>query len=71
MIIHGQKKSEGIYALHVDGCDYIKRLVFRNDKIQVISDNQLYPMKECQDNEVHIHGRVIWYGRSIARNTFA
>lgn len=60
------QQSEGIYALHIDGTDYIKRLVFLGGKVQIISDNQVYPVKECEANEVHIHGRVIWFGRSLA-----
>ena len=52
--------GEGIYALRMDGCGYVKRLSHKPGKIVVISDNPKYePWEESDASEaLEIIGRV-------------
>ena len=52
--------GEGIYALRMDGCGYVKRLSHKPGKIVVISDNPKYePWEEPDASEaLEIIGRV-------------
>ena len=52
--------GEGIYALRMDGCGYVKRLSHKPGKIIVISDNPKYEMWEEPDasEALEIIGRV-------------
>lgn len=52
--------GEGIYALRMDGCGYVKRLAKRPGKLVVISDNPKYePWEEPDESQaVSIIGRV-------------
>lgn len=52
--------GEGIYALRMDGCGYVKRLAKKPGKLVVISDNPKYePWEEPDESQaVSIIGRV-------------
>ncbi|MCM1321631.1 MAG: LexA family transcriptional regulator [Bacteroides sp.] len=52
--------GEGIYALRMDGCGYIKRLARKPGKLVVISDNPKYETWEepAESETVSIIGRV-------------
>ncbi|MBZ0158424.1 MAG: helix-turn-helix transcriptional regulator [Alphaproteobacteria bacterium] len=62
----------GIYALWFRGDDEIsiKRLqiVYPSRKIMVFSDNkEKYPPFEIEAGDIHINGKIIWYGRELER----
>ncbi len=60
----------GIYAIHVDGEIMIKRLqlIFTTKKLMIISDNKdKYQPIEAETEQIHINGKVIWFGREIER----
>ncbi len=59
----------GIYAVAVDDTIMIKRLQpeYPNKKVQIISDNPKYKVMEAQIEQIHINGKVIWFGREIER----
>ena len=67
LVDHTQKGTkDGIYVLTLLGETYVKRLQFNHNKLMIISDNNLYPLREVNEqdeNECHIHGRVIWFAR--------
>lgn len=52
--------GEGIYALRMDGCGYVKRLARKPGKIVVISDNPKYETWEepAESEAINIIGRV-------------
>lgn len=52
--------GEGIYALRMDGCGYVKRLARKPGKIVVISDNPKYETWEepAESGAIDIIGRV-------------
>ncbi|MGI5093430.1 S24 family peptidase [Treponema socranskii] len=52
--------GEGIYALRMDGCGYVKRLARKPGKIVVISDNPKYQAWEepAESQAIDIIGRV-------------
>lgn len=52
--------GEGIYALRMDGCGYVKRLARKPGKIVVISDNPKYEAWEepAESQAIDIIGRV-------------
>lgn len=52
--------GEGIYALRMDGCGYVKRLARKPGKLVVISDNPKYETWEepAESQSVSIIGRI-------------
>jgi len=54
-------EREGIFALRIETTVWIKRisLNLRERLIQIISDNQFYPMKEIEENEIQTLGRAL------------
>jgi phage repressor protein C with HTH and peptisase S24 domain len=35
--------------------------------VQIISDNPKYKVMEAMIDQVHINGKVIWFGRDVER----
>lgn len=59
---------DGIYALENGDRIFIKRLALNpvTRRIRILSDSVAYPpINECAAAEIHIVGRVVWYGRSL------
>ncbi|MDR0501878.1 MAG: hypothetical protein LBH16_01005 [Treponema sp.] len=52
--------GEGIYALRMSGCGFVKRITKRPGKIVIISDNPKYPPQEEpeESQDIQIIGRV-------------
>jgi len=52
---------EGVYALRIGDAGWIKRLSLnlRDRLIRVISDNNVYPMQELDEEDLDIIGRVV------------
>jgi len=72
LIDHGRNYLDphgGIYAIALDDTLMIKRLQpeYPNKKVQIISDNPKYKVMEAMIDQVHINGKVIWFGREIER----
>lgn len=72
LVDHGRDYLDpqgGIYAIAVDDTLMIKRLQpeYPNKKVQIISDNPKYKVMEAMIDQVHINGKVIWFGREIER----
>lgn len=58
----------GIYAFGVGDATWVKRieLDLENKLVQIISDNEHYPMQRLQENELRVLGRVIYVvGRKV------
>lgn len=63
-------RGEGIYVLLVDDVLQVKRLQRspKDGSLEVMSDNQTYRSYRLDPNEernVHIIGRVLWFGRAL------
>lgn len=59
---------EGVYAIQVGDIAWIKRisLNLRDKLVQVISDNDRYPMQELAEEDLSVIGRAIWIvGRRV------
>jgi phage repressor protein C with HTH and peptisase S24 domain len=59
---------DGIYVLRVDGALLVKRLALHpmGRRVTVQSDNPAYPdWPDCDLDEIHCIGRVIWAGRKV------
>ncbi len=59
---------DGIYVLRADDALMVKRIALDpgGRKITIASDNPAYPTWNDMDrSEVHIIGRVIWFGRAL------
>ncbi|MEO1223348.1 MAG: S24 family peptidase [Pseudomonadota bacterium] len=52
---------EGVYAMRVGNAAWIKRLSlnFKDELIQIISDNDRYPLKEVDEGDIQLIGRVV------------
>ena len=59
----------GIYAISLDQGIMIKRLqlLFPQNKVRILSDNQHYEPIDADPDHVKINGKVIWFGRDIER----
>ncbi len=59
----------GLYAISANNIIMIKRLQieYPSRKVQIISDNPKYKTIEADLDQVHINGKVIWFGREIER----
>ena len=59
---------EGVYAIQVGDIVWVKRITLnlRDKLIQIISDNDRYPMQELAEDELAIIGRAVWIvGRKV------
>ena len=60
---------DGIYVLRIDDALVVKRLALspRGGRATIQSDNPAYPdWPDCNIDEMHCIGRVIWSGRKVA-----
>ena len=65
---HGARLRDGIYVLRTDDVLAVKRIAIKPGarQITVASDNPAYPTWNDMDrSEVHVVGRVIWFGRAL------
>ena len=72
LIDHGRNRLDhqgGIYAISVNRQLMIKRLQGEPPlkRIRIISDNPKYSLIEAKRDQVHIKGKVIWFGRDLER----
>ncbi len=62
-------RDEGIYVLVVNGLTLVKRLMMKtNGDLKLSSDNPQYDsetIKKKDLSDLHVAGRVMWFGRSI------
>lgn len=61
-------RTEGIYVLRFDGTLLVKRISVGFDHITLISDNPAIKdetITKDKLSDLHIIGRVVWFGRSI------
>ena len=71
MVDHGAAEAtlrDGIYVLRTDDVLAVKRIAIKPGakQITVASDNPAYPTWNDMDrSEVHVVGRVIWFGRAL------
>jgi phage repressor protein C with HTH and peptisase S24 domain len=42
-------------------------LLYPSKKVKLISNNQKYEPIETEADQIHINGKVIWFGREIER----
>ena len=59
---------DGIYVLRIDDALVVKRLALspRGRRVTIQSDNPAYPdWPDCDIDEIHCIGRVIWSGRKV------
>ena len=59
---------EGVYAIRVGDVAWVKRisLNLKEKLVQVISDNDRYPMQELGEDELAVIGRAVWIvGRKV------
>lgn len=65
---HASRLRDGIYVLRADDALVVKRVAIRpgGKQITIASDNPAYPTWNDMDrSEVHVVGRVIWFGRAL------
>ncbi|MHA6333912.1 S24 family peptidase [Qipengyuania sp. CAU 1752] len=65
---HGSRLRDGIYVLRSDDTLVVKRIAIKPNgrQITIASDNPAYPTWHDMDrSEVHVVGRVIWFGRAL------
>ena len=65
---HASRLRDGIYVLRADDALVVKRVAIRpgGKQIAIASDNPAYPTWNDMDrSEVHVVGRVIWFGRAL------
>ncbi|MEW6529211.1 MAG: S24 family peptidase [Thermodesulfobacteriota bacterium] len=59
--------AEGIYAVAVANVIQLKRLsILPGGQIRVIADNPAYHSYTASAGDLHVIGRMIWFGRAIA-----
>jgi phage repressor protein C with HTH and peptisase S24 domain len=59
--------AEGIYAMAVANVIQLKRLsILPGGQIRVIADNPAYHSYTASAADLHVIGRMIWFGRAIA-----
>lgn len=64
----GSRLRDGIYVLRADDALVVKRVTLKpgGRKITISSDNSAYPSWDDVDrSEIHVVGRVIWFGRAV------
>lgn len=64
----GDRLRDGIYVIRVDDSVVVKRLALHpmGRRVTVQSDNPAYPdWPDCDLDEIHCIGRVIWAGRKV------
>ena len=65
---HGSKLRDGIYVLRADEALVVKRIAIKpgGKQVTIASDNPAYPTWHDMDRaDVHVVGRVIWFGRAL------
>jgi phage repressor protein C with HTH and peptisase S24 domain len=65
----GDRLRDGIYVLRIDDALLVKRLALNplKRRVTIQSDNPAYPdWTDCQIDDIHCIGRVIWAGRRVA-----
>ena len=65
---HASRLRDGIYVLRADDALVVKRIALKpgGKQITIASDNPAYPTWNDMDrSEVHVVGRVIWFGRAL------
>lgn len=65
---HASRLRDGIYVLRADDALVVKRVAIKpgGKQITIASDNPAYPTWSDMDrSEVHVVGRVIWFGRAL------
>jgi hypothetical protein len=65
---HASRLRDGIYVLRADDALVVKRVAIRpgGTQITIASDNPAYPTwRDMDRSEVHVVGRVIWFGRAL------
>jgi phage repressor protein C with HTH and peptisase S24 domain len=65
---HVSRLRDGIYVLRSDDTLVVKRIALKpgGRQITIASDNPAYPSwNDVERGEVHIVGRVIWFGRAL------
>lgn len=50
-------RSDGIYAIRVNDCVFIKRIQVLPSGVRLISDNPLYPPIDAKAEEIDVIGR--------------
>lgn len=65
---HASRLRDGIYVLRADDTLVVKRVAIKpgGNQITIASDNPAYPTwHDMERSEVHVVGRVIWFGRAL------
>lgn len=65
---HASRLRDGIYVLRADDTLVVKRVAIKpgGKQITIASDNPAYPTwSDMNRSEVHVVGRVIWFGRAL------
>ena len=65
---HASRLRDGIYILRADDTLVVKRVAIKpgGNQITIASDNPAYPTwHDMERSEVHVVGRVIWFGRAL------
>ena len=65
---HASRLRDGIYVLRADDALVVQRLALKpgGRQITIASDNPAYPSwSDVERADVHIVGRVIWFGRAL------
>ena len=65
---HGSRLRDGIYVLRSDDSLVVKRIAIKpgGRQITIASDNPAYPTwHDIARTEIHVVGRVIWFGRAL------
>lgn len=65
---HASRLRDGIYVLRADDALVVKRVALKpgGKQITIASDNPAYPTwSDMHRSEVHVVGRVIWFGRAL------
>lgn len=65
---HASRLRDGIYVLRADDALVVKRVAIKpgGRQITIASDNPAYPTwNDMNRSEVHVVGRVIWFGRAL------
>lgn len=55
----------GVYVIRLDGLVMVKRLRLALGGVEVVSDNDAYPVRHCRREAVEVLGRVAWLGRAL------
>lgn len=58
-------KSEKIFVVRIGSEGFVKRLRIENGHVSLISDNRFYQPFERPARDVHVIGRVVWFGRKL------